>query len=759
MQGWSKSGNLKTIKRFLITITLLLLPMVLDTALTSRLSSKKERHLSALHSLFGSIFGANTVWAADKAELTADHLIYDYDHKQLVAKGNALLQYKDLKLSGEELRIDTEHNILKAEGLVEIDKDGDLITGYGFYYYLDEETGEITDYSWIETSETGEPMILRGEVMEIDGETLIGKESEFTSCDRDNPHFHLTASKVEYFPGDRIVFYKVKYYEGRYQLFSIPKWVVSLKEERNNFDETVFGYNQYDGWYLKAVYRYYMESGHNGKILLDLIEKRGIGEGVLNNFPMGEGKELSASIYHFGYQTGADDYQFGAGWTHRINEQYNYSLKGDYWRTVGILLPLQERYLITATATGRDPVWPFSLNMTTGVSGAQYYLRPKLNLTWRPSSQTKLEYRGELDYKRRLSDSLVDEKYRYDLEFLHNWQVDKGEYFKLNLKLHEAQDLSPVPNPYWRDWNQLPYLAVDTPWFNLDFLGVYQVKLDYLRLVEVPSLVEGERMGFLCQRRDEPIWRAGRFRLNLIGNLRTQKYWVEEGSFARKALTVGFAGVHSFTSNLSLRNTLSWVESEGQAPRSFSRLVSDNTYYLPNANLRSGLYYQSRDANGRIESGYHLSAKIDPWYPVIIVFDWIVNPENRLNFSTSYNPNTDKWREIRLVARYEPNKENQLLVDMIYDPEENVWSTLDVEAKLRYYIISKLQSDINLKYSFFQDKLEKAKLGIVYDWHCREVYLGYDFTREEYALQVQYKVFPEAGFGFGSSDTGFSFGL
>lgn len=698
----------------------------------------------------------------EKAVLTAKELTYDYERKLAMAKGEAILKHKDIILRGEVFLIDTKKNTIRSEDYVTMEKGQDVISGYGFFYDFEQEQGTLGDYSRLDRSETGEPMILHGERVEIDGDTLICTDSTFTSCDRENPHFHLTAEKIEYFPGDRIVFHKVKYYEGKFHLFSVPRWVVSLKEERNNFDETTFGYNKSEGWYLKVVYRYFLNSSFNGKLLLDLIERRGSGEGVLNYFPVGEGKEFSASVYHFeNYLTGGHDYQFGAGWYHEVDNLYSYSLQGEYWLNSGVFFD-EEKYRLTAKATGKDRTWPFTANLETGGSDYEFYFKPKLNVSWQPTTQTRLTYNGRLDYKEQYSEysaPYINMKYRYDLLLNQSWPVDGGGSFRFQAEIHEAQDLSPEPTPYWRDWNRLPYLSLDTPYFNLDLLGDYQVKIDYLHLVEVPARTDGHRAEIIMARRPQPIWEYGTFTLNLIGSLRKQNYWLDEGEFTRRAASVGLEGVENFTPHLTWKNSLNWVESGGSAPSTFSYLVSNSSYYLPNANWRSGIYYQSGGFKANIEGGCNLSMDYNPWYQVTATANLEVSPENRMDFATSYNPNTGEWGDLKLIVRYEPDKYNLLRLDLFYNPRENSWSTLDLEAKLRSYILHNLQSDVNVKYSFFGEGLERARLGLVYDWHCREVYVGYDFMREEYSLQLQYKVFPEAGFGFGSSDTGFSMNL
>jgi|SRR5690554_1869267 len=705
-----------------------------------------------------------------KAVLTAEKIIYDYDHNLLVAKGDALLKYEGVIIRSSELHLDADENTLKSVGYTELEQNEKVISGENIFYDLHTEQGGLWNFYSEGVSETGESMIISGAEMEINGEVLTYNQSTFTSCDREKTHYHLTAKKVEYHPEDRIIFYHVVYYEGKYPLFYWPKLVVSLEDRENNFSESVFGYNEIDGWFLKVVYRYYLESGSDGRLLLDLFERRGIGEGILHRFEVDDDRELSVSAYHFADEIMfSDDYQFGLEWKHKINSLYDYSLTYEYWlRTYQAQYGWwDEEYSLYAQIYGRDKVYPFNVTLDTGVYGGTnpiFYAKPKLNLEWRPTGQTRLTYSGFWDYKKPLDDqnyysSSIEEKYRHTLSLSHNWTINGGDPFRFRAEFYESMDLSEEPNPYWRDWNRLPYLSLQTPQFNLDFLGNYRITLDYLRLQEVPSLIEGQRSEFILTRREQPIFTMGNFTLNLVGSARKQNYWLETGEYIRRAFTAGVEGVNRFTDHLTLRNRLTWTEADGAAPTEYYQLVNNSSYYMPNGNVRSGLYYQTKDFRANLQGGYNLSADLEnPWHLVTTSASWNRDYVNRIDFNTSYNPNTKEYGNVNLIARYQPDDHNYLRLDLIYNPREQMWSTLDLETKLRRNLFWYFQLDLDVLYSFFGDGLERSRYGLVYDWHCRELYIGYDTIRQEYAFQIQYKVFPNAGFGFGSSDPGFTLG-
>src|SRR5690606_17078623 len=150
------------------------------------------------------------------------------------------------------------------------------------------DRGSLEDFSSHSRLENGEPLIFHGERAEIDGDLTIGYDAAFTGCDREAPHYHLTARKVEYYPEDRIIFRHLVYKEGEISLFYLPVMVVSLRERESNFERPVIGYNENDGWYVKLVYRYFLTAGYNGLLMADWFQYGGFGQGVKNYFPVGE---------------------------------------------------------------------------------------------------------------------------------------------------------------------------------------------------------------------------------------------------------------------------------------------------------------------------------------------------------------------------------------------------------------------------------------------------------------------------------------
>ncbi|MGE5604189.1 MAG: hypothetical protein ACM3YE_00675, partial [Bacteroidota bacterium] len=231
--------------------------------------------VSAIIFIWISLNFAKPVWAETfRVNLTADEISYNYHSKQIEAKGNVQISYKKTKVLSEQAIIDHDQNILLATGSVKVEKDGDEFSGDRFLYFLETQQGwvypvitEITD------EEVEGPLKYTATEAFLKGEEILFKKAYLTSCDLEHPHYHFTAGKVEYIPGDRIKMNHVWYWEHRVRLFYFPVLFISLEEDSNNFGMQV-GWNNIDGWWLKTWYTYYF-SDQNSLMATNITTEHG----------------------------------------------------------------------------------------------------------------------------------------------------------------------------------------------------------------------------------------------------------------------------------------------------------------------------------------------------------------------------------------------------------------------------------------------------------------------------------------------------
>lgn len=696
---------------------------------------------------------------ADQGVLVADELYADYENKQLVARGNVVFTYRDYKVRGEEFYIDLENERLTVPGWVEVETEERTVQGRNLSFFLPDEQGTLEDFLLLgEAEETGEPIVIKGEKGEIRGEDLFCTNSSFSGCDAEEPHYHLTAKRMVYYPEDRIEFYSASYWEGKLKLPAIPKLVVSLQEGADDFDESVFGYNAADGFFLKMVYRYSLSGDHQGKLLFDLIQWKGIGQGIKHWFPVGANREFSVSFYHLdNMYFEHDDYQVQAAWQEKKGN-LNYDLGGKYY-DLGY-----PEYGLRGNFNYRSNQWSASFQGETGQSGMnpQFYLYPfRISINWRPGPRTRLTYRNNLYYREDLTTAeVITKKYQNNLEFAQTWDLFSLSGFQFTARVKQDYNYS---DRYQRQfYHDLPALSFQTPAINLGWPGYYQGNVDFLRLVEIKGEAEkvGTRTDLQLTRRSlgRSLWQQGGFTLDLLNTNHYQWYQVAGETFRRGAISLGLTGTQRFGPSLTWTNTFSWVEAQGDAPTDeFPRLVTSSHLFTSGGHLSSSWRYNTQLVSASLSGGYNFSRAYHPWYPVQGTLTVTPMPNSSIRLNATYNPNTEEYTYLYLTARGAHTSEqgSSFYLEADYDFLEQRWETLEVEAELKNQHTAALQSDLSLRYSFFGDGLERARLGLTYDWHCRELFFGYDFIRQEYIVQLHYKIFKEAGFGYGSGEQGF----
>ncbi|NLM37507.1 MAG: hypothetical protein GX202_05205, partial [Firmicutes bacterium] len=548
------------------------------------------------------------------------------------------------------------------------------------------------------------------------------------------------------------------YWEGKFKFPAVPKMVLSLQEGKDDFDDSVFGYNAADGFFLKMVYRYTLTGAHQGKVLFDLMQWKGVGQGIKHWFPVRAGREFAVSFYHLADMYDAqDDYQLQATW-HEQKGNLTYDLGGKYY-DLGY-----PEYGLRGNFNYRSDQWLASFQGETGQSGLspQFYLYPcRLDVSWRPGPRTRLTYRNNIYYREDLTTAeVITKKYQNDLEFWQTWDLFSLEGFEFTARLKQNYDYS---DRYARQfYHDLPALSFQTPAIDLGSPGYYQGNVDFLRLVEIKGEDEkvGTRTDLQLARRPlgRSLWQQGGFTLDLANNNRYQLYQVAGETFRRSAVSIGLTGTQRFTPSLTWTNTLSWVEAQGEAPTAeFPRLVTSSHLFMPGGHLSSSWRYNTRVVSASLTGGYNFGRVDQPWYPVQGMLTITPMPNSSIRLNATYNPNIREYTDLYLTARGQHTSEegNRFYLEADYDLLERRWDALEVEAKLKNRLTATLQSDLSLRYSFFGDDFERARLGMTYDWHCREVFFGYDFLRKEYIVQLQYKIFKEAGFGYGSGEQGF----
>jgi len=233
--------------------------------------------------------------------LNADFITYErVDGEDLIiAKDGVQLKYQDIEVKADYLKINLSTNLLSASGKV---------------YFLQNKTEiscEEISYNWktkkiiilrLKGEITGEgikgKVYYQGEKMENFPETTEISGASFTTCELEEPHYHIVAKKMTIYPEDKIIAHDISWYEGKIKIITLPYFLIFLDRKTQQPILPKIGQNSKNGWFIKTSFNYFADEKSYGTLYIDWLEKKGVGSGIAHNFEIGDKNNPgNASIY------------------------------------------------------------------------------------------------------------------------------------------------------------------------------------------------------------------------------------------------------------------------------------------------------------------------------------------------------------------------------------------------------------------------------------------------------------------------------
>jgi hypothetical protein len=142
----------------------------------------------------------------------------------------ALLKYGDATLSADSISYDLKKERLLADGHTSLkDRTGE-ITGTRMAYDFKLRKGVVqgartTHENWIFTGET---------ISKIGDVDIYGRNSNFTSCDLDEPHYHFRCGKLKLRINDKVIARPVIFFVRDIPLFALPFYIFPIESGRKS---------------------------------------------------------------------------------------------------------------------------------------------------------------------------------------------------------------------------------------------------------------------------------------------------------------------------------------------------------------------------------------------------------------------------------------------------------------------------------------------------------------------------------------------
>jgi len=225
--------------------------------------------------------------------VNGDKVEFFSELEKVVAEGNVVVEYGETTLTCDKIVVFTATKDGFAEGNVVLTDKTGTVQGERLEYNFQSQKGKITGAD-IDAA----PYFCLSPQAEKLPEKFILHDADITTCNLDQPHYHIHASKVTIYPQDRIVARGVQFVVGEsLPVIYLPFFVQDLKERRHGFSFQP-GQSKEWGTYLLSAYRFYLSEELRGLLRFDYRENKGFAYGVdLEKFA---GEFGMASLRYYG---------------------------------------------------------------------------------------------------------------------------------------------------------------------------------------------------------------------------------------------------------------------------------------------------------------------------------------------------------------------------------------------------------------------------------------------------------------------------
>jgi hypothetical protein len=485
------------------------------------------------------------------------------------------------------------------------------------------------------------PIFARGRVIRgIKQRSLIGQESEVTTCNLPAPHYELTAREFNVYPGNKIVFRDVTASAHGKKLFTLPKLVIPLRYvNRNPNFIPKFGQSSEEGFYVKSSYSFVGTRTHTAALALDLMSRKGVGIGITHSYQLNRGGG-QLNLYGLHDRNISQNTLTGQ---FRHAQQFGtvkMDVTSELLKNTYLYAPDSQQFTNRIVLTRPRP--DADTRFVIGESATNLYSRCKtitgnLHHNQNVGANTTLE--AELDYLSFRFNDQTRSRLTSDLLFSRS-----EERFQVDLSAQKITDLTDeafVGGGRFAGIERLPEIAFISDTARLGHVLPLRIpasfRLAYGQYVELPANIDLGRTYFemVTPYRKHSFTKTWAYGLGagfkqFIYSNSTAQYSVDTSAELSKQLGP--------SSKVALIYRY-------QRPRGFTPFRFDFVGKYNIANLQ--LNYQDNDRfKISLLGGYNFDQKNFPWQDITLRFSVRPCPSLLLYTATGYDINRSKWRAL-----------------------------------------------------------------------------------------------------------------
>ena len=697
-------------------------------------------------------------------------VIYDRERGLAIAQGEVKFTYRDFTVTGDQGVIDYNTNRATLAGNLQVSARGQTFQGQSLTFDLD--TGRWLLSSVAKTfppelfppGTVLEPLYIRDGRVLGQGDSGIGQNFKFSSCDRD--HYYLKSNRIEFYRDPngqpkRLVLRKNALYVLGHKVLPLPVYVIALVAgagSRRSPVNATFGQNDVDGFFVRSFYDVSATPRYTNSVLLDALQKRGLGLGL---------QQLDAAggvlyAYALSSETGGRETNF------RI-------LKN---RKITDIISLNARLESTANNSLTGPGvaaqngdFTFARNGTNAQSNAILRFNSSdYGGGSNNSGSLSLDHRQTFGrgYSLTASGQLNQSKSSFGAAGTPATTTDAATG-DLNLELAKAAsnfdlflrtELHPdLVNNRVNQLERVPELTFQSDTKRLPIPGLANVLPGNFTLslgqFNEPRAVTGTdgqtNFDGLKKDRADFTYNFNDRNVRLLGQGRSTSIFRASGNFDQAFYSDNFSR-YNYGYNLNLINTMGNLTFQANYfnARTFGATPFQFDFFTPSENLD---YTASYNVGQKLRLNLTGGTDIMNSYQRDLIFNaqFAPTPSFYGSLGTSYALENSNFGEIYGNFNIARNRRKfgggALAFGFRYDPNGRGLTRANASADVNLGAKTRLQGLTS--YNGFNQKFEFTQIRVIQDLHCFNLYLNYDNQRNQIRVDLALKAFPFADTRFG----------
>jgi lipopolysaccharide export system protein LptA len=292
--------------------------------------------------------------------IEADEIYFSDLTGTMFAKGTVIITQDKTRLTGDLIRGNAKQNQIWIDDKAKYQEPNADLIGSQINYNYGSKTGTIA----AATGKIEKNFVTGEKIQLLPGEYII-HNGTITGCNAKVPDYHVSATRVEIWPDDRMIAYNAKFWIKNKLIYTMGKYQKSLKKDAASEFPSV-GYTDNDGFYIRQHLEYPFNEKLSAHTDLAWYGKRGFRP--LFGINDRENGYTLGVIY--GYSIDGND--------HWIKREPEFSITFDQRQ----LFKLPVKYSVWGTYGHWDDFTTASWQKTLGVyfSGDPIKFSPSLNL-------------------------------------------------------------------------------------------------------------------------------------------------------------------------------------------------------------------------------------------------------------------------------------------------------------------------------------------------------------------------------------------